>query len=178
MNCDLFKLQLSEAAPPLQALRSMGYSDQEAAAIFSTFQIKERSTQVDLSPPEDEALRDLFVKYDPSNLEIGMVRFAPVPTTVANGWRIGTVEVDDLISTRAGEVVVEELHSRDHILWRCASSGGCLLAALLAAARFLGSRLASNDDEPMLRAKVHQDCVFLAGGERYSDFYRMLLGLE
>jgi hypothetical protein len=155
---------------------ALGLTGEEAAALRSSFELRDR----DVPPPSelrDPDLAELLACYDPSGIEIGMVSFLTWPEAVAGGWKIGHVEADVLIlDRRTGEVRVEEVIAPGHILWRCAASGGALMAALAFAAKPLADCMLDVRGSASAMIAVVDACTALAGGERYRDFYLMLLG--
>ena len=107
-----------------------------------------------------------------------MVRLAPEPIETPAGWTFGAVEADDLnLDRRSGEIIVTEFGTNGHVLWRCASNGERFLAALAVAAPYLASCMTLTDNRADV-LDVHRMCSSSAGGDDYSDFYAMLLGME
>jgi hypothetical protein len=115
------------------------------------------------------------------SVEIGMLRLLDEPITFDNGIQVGTVEGDPLIIAQVtGEVIVVESHADSHILWYVAASTQALLLALLGAAQFLGKIGKEEIDfrDTGVAKIAARECTRLAGGEKYLDFYMMLLGAE
>jgi hypothetical protein len=177
MDVDAFRKALAAAAPHADALAQVGLSLSDANALISTFQLDARLAVVPNAIP-DGVLCELFSRFDPSRVEIGMVRLAPNPIETAEGWRFGAVETDELnLDRRSGEIIVTEVGTNGHVLWRCASNGERFLAALATAASYLASCMTL----PSSRTNaldVQRACSSSAGGDDYSDFYTMLLGAE
>jgi hypothetical protein len=75
---------------------------------------------------------------------------------------------------------VHEFGTKEHLLWRAAKSGANLLEALLIAARFLAKTgvEALDFNDPTIAQPFALECATAAGGDKYLDFYKMLLGAE
>lgn len=180
MDASEFKKSLENCVPGIEDLAKVGLLSDEVDELRRSFFIikrKERLERIGL-PGQ---LGELFKNYDPSNVEIGMLKFDLEPHKKNSSWVIGQVEADLLVvDTVSGEVCVEDLTSvQKHILWRCAKDGQSFLAAMLLAACFLGrclhdERLAS---DKLQRNSCVDECVIAAGGELYRPFYQMLIGL-
>ncbi|MGH6614261.1 hypothetical protein [Sphingomonas sp.] len=178
MDALSFKNALQAAKPDMVSLLGEGLSSDEAADIIATFEVRERAVEQDTSLP-DSTLNDLFARYDASNVEIGMVRFCHVPEQVSYGYIIGQVEADYLaLEASSGEVTVRDITCPDHTIWTCARDGTSLLAALAAAAKYLGAGIAIDQSGSELQCQTLDRCILLAGGPAHGDFYRMLLGVE
>jgi hypothetical protein len=96
-----------------------------------------------------------------------------------NGVQVAVVELDLLLLTEAGEVVVVDGECPDHVMWRCAADGGRFLQALSLANRFLTSRVVDHDlleDDPYALG-VGRSVGTAAGGSEYEAFYQMLFGV-
>jgi hypothetical protein len=177
MDCDAFKRALVSAAPTPAQLGEVGLSPGSARQLIASFQLY-ATTETAPNTIPDRILSELFSKFDTSGVEIGMVCLAACPTETEAGWNIGKVEADDLnLDRRTGEIHAIELGTGGHVLWRCASNGGGLLAALAVAAPYLANCLTRQVVSPDL-VDVHGACVSSAGGNTYSDFWAMLLGVE
>lgn len=180
MNVCEFKKGLEDCVPDNADLAKVGFLADEVDQFRRSFFILERKeSRKEFGLPGQ--FGELFEKYDPSHVEIGMLRFGLEPQKKSSNWVIGEVEADLLVIDMAsGEVYVEDFSSmQKHVVWRCARSGESFLEALLPVARFLGrclhdERFAS--DEHRRKACVDA-CVISAGGESYRSFYQMLVGL-
>jgi hypothetical protein len=78
------------------------------------------------------------------------------------------------------QVAVAEFGSKTHFLWPVAANGEKFLDALIPVATFLSKRAVGEidfDDVGSARA-VAEKCISLAGGDKYSAFYIMLLGAD
>lgn len=177
MDADAFRQALAAAAPNADELAQVGLSPSDANVLISSFQLDARFEVAPNAIPNG-ALCELFSRFNPSRVEIGVVRLAPEPTETAEGWRLGAVDADDLIlDRRSGEIIVAEFGTNGHVLWRCASNGERFLAALAIAAPYLAScmTLSANGTNA---SDVLRACSISAGGNDFFDFYAMLLGAE
>lgn len=179
MNISEFKKGLEGCVPDIADLAKLGLLADDVDQFRRSFFILEREERLnDLGLPGQ--LGELFERFDPSNVEIGMLRFGLEPQKKNSNWVIGKVEADLLVVDMvSGEVCVEDFTAvPKHMLWRCAKNGESLLAALLPAACFLGRCLHDEElagDEHRRKSCIDA-CVIEAGGELYRPFYQMLVG--
>jgi hypothetical protein len=172
-----FVARLAALSPSLEELERLGLS-LSGANDFRSRYVCPRRPEAD---GEGNEVLALLQGWDLSKVRIGMVGFRRRTKSLPGRVCIGYVEADPLVVIHAtSEVQVEELHTEGHVLWEAAKDGAALLDALLAAAEFLTARaLCKIDFEDNEAAKAAAArCVTLAGGERYRDFYSMLLGAE
>jgi hypothetical protein len=177
MEPNTFVNRLACLAPSVEALARIGLSETQANDFRDNYFCQKRQTVV----RETNEILALLKGWDLSSVEIGMVRFAQQPSEIPGKVLIGKVEADPLMLMQTtGEILVEDLHAPGHILWVAARSGSTLLDALIPAAEFLTKRgLEEIDVEDTHAARVvAKRCAMLAGGERYVDFFSMLLGAE
>lgn len=175
---DIFVQLLTEAAPSLDALERRGLSNEEAREFRKYYLCMKRDQPLPEPSGSDPVLR-LLRDWDLRNLEIGMVRFPGPCVEISAGTCIGCVEADPLIRLlEGGEIVVHELGTKEHVLWRVAKNGSALLDALSIAARFLakGATATIDIDECEAARVAAAACANAAGGDEYIDFYTMLLG--
>lgn len=124
-------------------------------------------------------LVELVENYDCSNLEIGMITFDERIEDKRRFLFFGRFEVDDLaVDITTGGVVMLEC-GLDHILYDCAQNDSSFLEAILNTAVFLERRcfeegLYENEEVNIQMAEEFGD---IAGGEKYYDFYKMMLGV-
>ena len=175
MQAEEFVKGLSELAPSESWLQKEGLSLDDATKIRSSFVINAREGGVQY---ERNPLLDLGLRFDASNVEIGMIRFGGEGIETDDGWLVGKVEADDLLLKRfSGQVIVHEFGEIDHTLWKCAMSGGGFLDAVLKTAFYLErfARDESLSDDEHARTQAAHVCASLAGGEKCLEFYEMLL---
>ena len=180
MNFKLLCDELLSATPSINDLRSLGLSSEEIDEFVASFRIETRKDKV-LIGEESDVVAHFFSDYDPSKVEVGMVRFLELPILRNAKWQIGQVESDPLIVDRVtGEVYVDDLTSPGLKLWICSDNFEHFLSALIPAAQYLGRCLidASELDNHDSFNKFLNESVISAGGDRYVAFYKMLLGAK
>lgn len=176
MDSLTFRDAIANAKPPIEALVNAGLSRDEAFELAASFEITVRSTIQHCDIP-DLALNELYSKSDVSRAEIGMVRFVESPEEVSRGWIVGRVEADYLMLDRkSGEVLVIDIRSLDHVIWRCAKDGESFLAAIAVVANYLGSCICLDQSGSSFQEDTLRNCETLAGGSAYLAFYKMLIG--
>jgi hypothetical protein len=180
MQAEAFVKQLADAAPPASDLEKCGLSSEQAREFITSFHCVKRDRPLPKPNGSDPVLK-LLRNWDLSKVEIGMVRFPDPPVQQSGKICVGCVEVDPLvILPGSGEIVVHEFGTKEHLLWRVAKNGGALLDALLIAAQFLEKTGIGTIDyrDSRIARPVALECASAAGGDRYLDFYKMLLGAE
>jgi hypothetical protein len=180
MNFELLRSAFLDAAPSREALKALGVSNEEAEEFLSSFRILPRTRKI-AAIDQSDAIGKFFSLYDPSNLEIGMVRFVDLPKITDAGCIIGQVEADPLVVDKfTGKVYVDDLTSPGNTLWECADSVENFFSALIPAARYLGQCLVDGSvrSNKAVLCQIQEECTANAGGSRYVTFYRMLLDAE
>jgi hypothetical protein len=176
MTPEYFVLKLKELSPTKEILAANGFGDEEIAQIMKSYICVPRAG--DVNAPSDALLR-LLSAYDCSNLEVGLIRFKEEFVEEAAYYIVGEVEADILvISKTTKEVCVLDHTVPEHVVSFCASTSDAFLGALLSFASFLFQRLKDEtlfDNTAFTKHWVHL-CAEKAGGEKYLDFYKMLLG--
>ena len=179
MDVATFVTQLAEAAPSASDLEKCGLAGEQADEFVKSFHCVRRDRPL-TEPSGSDLVLELLRNWDLSKVEIGMARFPGAHVEPSGMIRIGCVEADPLVILSNGEIVAHELGTNEHLLWHVAKNGSTLLEALVIAARFLGERAVGKihfDDYRAARSIASQ-CAFAAGGNKYADFYKMLLGAE
>lgn len=179
-GADYFSALLSQAAPSLERLVSLGISVSDAEEILRSFRLPRLAARVNVAELTDGALDELLHWYDCSTLQIGLISFFPTDDVTTSGRVIGAAEADHLVLDQVtGEIIVEELDSDGHVLWSCASGGENLLRALVLAADYLGRCMAAPQPLPSDEGNAALvACTQAAGGEKYRPFFSALLGLD
>lgn len=180
MELDVFVKELAKIAPSTLDLERSGLSSEEAKRIVEGYFCVKRDRPLEETSSSDPVL-ELLRNWDLSKVEIGMVRFPGPPVERSGKIYIGYVEADPLvILLDSGEIVVHEFGIKEHLLWWAAKSGSHLLDALIIAARFLEKQGDGTIDFQDLKiaGPVALECATAAGGYKYLDFYKMLLGAE
>ncbi len=171
---------LAEAAPNAPELEKCGFSNEQATDFIKSFLCVQRDRPLLLESGSNQLL-ELVREWDLSKVEIGMIRFPEPPSERLGSICVGYVEVDPLvILADTDEIAVHELGTKEHLLWVVAKCGSKLLDALVIAARFLARRAVGtiDFDDSKLARSISIECATAAGGDKYLDFYKMLLGAE
>lgn len=124
-------------------------------------------------------LVELVENYDCSNVEIGMIKFDERVEVKGRFIFTGRFEVDDLaIDLTTGSVVMLEC-GLEHILYNCAQNDSSFLEAILNIAVFLERRTVEEGlyENEELNIQMAEEFGDIAGGEKYYDFYKMMLGV-
>ena len=180
MELGTFVKALAEAAPSVPELEKCGFSKDQAQDFAKSFLCVKRERPLPVVSGSDQLLV-LLREWDLSKVEIGMMRFPDPPTERSGKMCVGCVEADPLvILPSTGEIAVQELGTKEHLLWLVAKSGSALLDAVVIAARFLAQRTVGTIDFDDYKAarSIALECATAAGGDRYLDFYKMLVGAE
>lgn len=178
LDATQFVRQLANAAPSPYDLERHGLTGEQADAFIRTFRCVKRDRPM-TQPMGSSPMLELLRNWDLSMVQVGMVRFPSQRYEPPGMIGIGCVEVDPLVIQPNGEIVVYELGTNQHLLWRVARNCSTFLEALVIAAKFLGKLAISGCHDDFGSAQsVASECASVAGGERYSDFYKMLLGAE
>ncbi|HEX5444530.1 MAG TPA: hypothetical protein VFW87_11895 [Pirellulales bacterium] len=174
-----FVEELAALMPRFDALAAIGVTTDDAERLRAAYLCSPRQNAVE-SMGSDSSIA-LVNGWDASRVEIGMVQFDARTSPSPLGTRIGVVEVDPLIvMSSTGEVVAVDCEKPTFVIWRVAQNSASFLNALLLAERFFIKRLffkIAYEDFPAARAAA-TECAIAAGGEKYEDFYWMLLGAE
>lgn len=177
MNIDNFVLKLRKLKPSRESFERLGYPPdliEKRTMAYECLQLRSKKK----SNVSNEIL-DLLYSYDCSNIEIGIVSFTNNVQEEENFFIIGSAESDLLtLSKITLEVNVVDCQDLDWIIWPCASNGEFFLNAILLAAEFFSMRVdnPSLSDNHKFTHKYVLQCVDAAGGDKYEEFYKTLLG--
>ena len=174
MKAKEFVLEIKAIAPSVIDYISRGYSEKLASRVAQSFLINEKKQETKF---EDELLR-LIDCLDVNNLEIGIVKFHKNIQVKFDYYIVGEVEADWLIIDKiTGLVRVIELYS-EKSLWSCATNGSKFLDAILEVKKFIAktSLDSSWTDEQKILCSFSEECGNMAGGEKFIEFYKMLIG--
>ncbi len=122
---------------------------------------------------------NLLLHYDCSKVEIGNLSLAGEIIEYKDYCQIGKVELDILALNKITmEIEVRDHDARDYVIWPCAANSDSFLDALLLCAEYLYSifKNPSLGDDNNYSLKFIEACTEKSGGEKYADFYKMLLG--
>ncbi len=177
MDARKFTIELQKIEPKQDDLIKLGLSKDAIKNIMACHICKQKKKS--LSEEGDELL-NLIANYDVAKLEIGMVTFFNTIQHDADYYKVGEVESDSLVLRKnTKEILVLEEFEESNILWYCAKNGSMFLDALLFCASFFNKRLFNDAfwEDRNLILTVVKESTKLAGGNKYQDFYKMLLGL-
>jgi hypothetical protein len=178
MDAISFKEALAKAKPSVQDLITAGLSKTDASQFLLSYDVNDRLEKLPSEIP-DPTLRDLFSRFDLSGVEIGMVRLLEHPNSTEFGWIFGLVESDPiLVDQNNKEIVSIDHEAPEHVVWRCAKDGNSFLSALALSAKYLSGLVLEHDYDTNYKRDTLNECTSLAGGGRYSDFFRMLLNMN
>lgn len=179
MTSSEFAQKLEKLTPSKESFLKLGYSSDMVNKRLSEYKCigKEYIPQSYLN---DDLLR-LLTSYDCSAIQIGVVSFAKKIQEEENFYILGDVEADILaLSKITLEVQVLDHENIDWVIWTCAANGGYFLDAMLCAAEFFSIRIKNTELANDINFTYENvlKCATKAGGEKYIDFYKMLLGYD
>jgi hypothetical protein len=178
MDKDRFVEKLKEFKPLREVYERLGFAEtiiEKKVRRFERIPLTEPLPSLNTS---SEVL-NLLSSYDCSNIEIGILTFLSGVREVEDHYIIGEVEADLLaVSKITLEVQVLDYLVPTHIIWDCAANGERFLDSLTLCAEYFfktynNSALAENT------SFAHEYAIQSAekaGGEKYVDFYQLLLG--
>lgn len=178
MTPENFVALLNGLAPSIEKLESIGFTSEEAKEFVKTYGCIKRD-KIESLTLTDEVLSDLISIWDLSQITIGMIEFLELPKQYGSDVQLGLVETDPIVlSCESNKIVVIEAGS-DNILWLAAKDGALFLDALVHTADFLTKRMLEEIDYDDLDSaeSAALECAEKAGGNEYTDFYKMLLGV-
>jgi hypothetical protein len=143
--------------------------------MVKSFNISIRDEPLVNSIPDDD-LNEFFKIYDASDFEIGMFRFINIPVLKGKAWHIGYLEEDPVFLDEYG-ITVRDGSSINHVMYKCAKNGSCLLSSLNESSSYLNLCMIA-DYHQTAREKDFLDLVVeLSGSDDSIQFYRTLLGV-
>ncbi|WP_109693961.1 hypothetical protein [Chitinophaga deserti] len=173
-----FALKISKVPFTPEVYKQHGWSEKFIEDTFKrhTFLPKEPSNTI---PECVDPILNLVRSFDVSNVEIGMVRFNDKIVNGQDYIIFGRAETDDLVISKITNEILLLESGINHVLYYCASNSTTFLNALLQIAPIFQQRgidvnLFENDAAQIKFASAFGET---AGGEKYKDFYRMLLGV-
>ena len=178
MDIKTFAEQLAHLSPSEAELVQLGISRVSAQHFRRSFVCHEQHSA---TGPNASEIDEFLTSWDCSNVAIGMLRFSVPQRDRLGNVQIGWVEDDPvMITVEMGEICVFEQGQMTHMLWAAATNLPRFLDALIPAADFLAKRAIGkiDFDDPGVGRPVAEKCLLLAGGEKYRNFYLMLLGVE
>ncbi|MDO7852095.1 hypothetical protein [Hymenobacter convexus] len=179
MTCHEFAHQIATTAPGYSDLLALGLKDASAARMIAEYQVHPRAAELQVQFPINDEINYLINTYDVSNLKIGMVEFMDVPVNHGNFLHFAIVELDLMLLSITGEVLVVDWQQFDHIMWRCAVDGEHFFEAMVIISQFLTLTMLddANYNNEKLALSVADSAAKAAGSAAYLSFYQMLLGV-
>lgn len=118
-------------------------------------------------------------EYDAKNVEIGMINFGKEIVNSSNFIVFGTFELDRLAISIITKEIVMLPESSDEIGMYCAMNGQKFLECVVFIGKFLEKRGIDDNlyDDENANSLIAEQCAELAGGNKYLNFYRMMLGI-
>lgn len=178
MNHQEFIEQLAGIPLPDEAYRQAGLSSRDIKNIRKNYIPLSKKETNKKDAPSDDAIISLMASYDMSKVSIGMVEFNKKIEYDGDFIVFGKFEVDRMaINCATREVLVLD-ETTDKIMWRCAHSGSTFLEALIYIGKFLEKRSVDDNlyDDEKANIKIAKTCSEIAGGAKYLQFFKMMLG--
>lgn len=179
MNADEFVEKIKSDMPTREYYYKEGLDMEFISRDEKRFLFQERAEPIKLDTNNDPIL-SLIKKYDTSTVEIGMITFFNDGIRILNDHIcFGEFEVDYLgINEITKEIEVLE-YSNGNVMCSCAQNSSLFLDAIRIISSFLCKR--SMDDrlynDTQANLTVAEICSNTAGGAKYHNFYRMLVGV-
>ncbi len=171
MNADEFVERLRAIVPPIVELLASGQTREEA----ETFR---RSVVPEWRPGMTERVErnpilDLMCRCNLTAVGLGVVTFLESPVRSPGRIVFGKAEADWLvIDETTGVVKLVDHANQDYTICECAASSSSFLDALIAG---MENKAPDSEGENM---SVVDYCSFLAGGDKYREFYAQILGWD
>jgi len=127
----------------------------------------------------NDPIISLMQEYDVKNIEIGMINFGKEPVISSDFIVFGTFELDRLAISIITKEIVMLPESLDEIGMYCAMNGQKFLESAIFIGKFLEKRGIDDSlfDDEDANSLIAEQCAELAGGSKYLNFYRMMLGI-
>lgn len=178
MTDNIFVEKLASLAPSPGDYRKYKVSEQYIEGALQRYRCFPKHKREQRFITSDTIL-NLLQDYDCSKVEIAIISFSERVTEAADYYRIGNAELDFLVISKITmQVEVRDHDSPDHVMWPCASNSDNFLEALLLCVDFFTSKIKEptlDDNEEYILERVER-CTEKAGGKKYVNFYKMLLG--
>lgn len=139
----------------------------------------ERRTLSKLNTDFNDPIISLIQEYDVKNIEIGMINFGKEIVNSSSFIVFGTFELDRLAISNITKEIVMLPESSDEIGMYCAMNGQKFLESVIFIGKFLEKRGVDDNlyDDEDANSLIAEQCAELAGGTKYLNFYRMMLGI-
>lgn len=178
MDRDRFVVKLKEFTPSREVYEKLGFSEAFIAKMIRSHECVPIE-ELRINPEPNSEILKLLSFYDCSTVEIGVLSFNNEVSEVEDYYIIGNVEADLLALNKITlEIQVLDYLVPTHVIWDCAANGECFLDSLALCAEYFfktynDAALAENT------SFAHEYAIQSAekaGGEKYADFYQLLLG--
>ncbi|HZH63780.1 MAG TPA: hypothetical protein VEY10_02740 [Flavisolibacter sp.] len=182
MEAENFVTELKKLSPPKSAYLNLGYPPSLAAEKLKAYECMSLNTK-ELSHQYfgNNVLLELLCNYNCSKIEIGVVSFVEKLVEVEDYYIIGNVEADILALNKLTlEVEVLDHENLDWTIWSCAANSEYFLNAILKCAEYFNKTICSNElsENSAFTYEYVLQCSDKAGGDKYIEFYKMLLGYD
>ncbi|WP_207516012.1 hypothetical protein [Longitalea luteola] len=180
MTSELFVKQLKLLTPSVESFSRLGYPPDLVEKNIKSYICLPADSGQNIIYANSELLK-LVSFYNCSSVQVGLINFRSAVEEIENYYLIGNFDADLLaVSKITLEVVVLDYTNLDWIIWHCASNGARFLDAILAAAecisRCVNDTSLAYDNSYTLSYVLK--CSQLAGGDKYKEFYKTLLGYD
>jgi hypothetical protein len=163
---------------PDEEYRKMGASEQFIQRLKKSL-LPEQRTGIKESGDTDPLIRLVENYRFEDDQVIGMVGFLDQVRRTPAYIYVGKFEVDDIvINTATKEIIILE-GGIDHKLWICASNSAAFLDALIHIGTFIEKGVVDNNlyEDEAINLAVAEQTAEIAGGQKYFNFYRTMLGV-
>ncbi len=178
MNKDSFVKEIKRYTPSRDDFKGLGVSEGFIERELKKYDCFQREAPISNVFINSEVLH-LVNWYDCSKLEIGVLRFSNIISETEDHYLIGEIEADVLAVNKITlEIEVLDYTDLNWVIWSCAQNGQMFLDAILLSAEYF-SKMLTNDDlnqDTAFRHKYVLECAEKAGGGKYIEFYKLLLG--
>ena len=172
-----FIARLKFMAPSIDLLIDSGLTVKDANNIIDKYIGAEKTSSQQVEYNNELLL--LLDRFDLRKVEVLLITFNESVRQDLDFYYIGKVEVDHLVINKTtNEIQVLEFDDPRNHLWDCAKNGEKFLDALIKCVSFSNQCMFDddlyNDSNAILKAAKEYSIV--AGGEKYEEFYKMILG--
>ncbi|MBY0535573.1 MAG: hypothetical protein K2P88_06965 [Chitinophagaceae bacterium] len=175
-----FVENLSKLTPSKTSLSKLGYENFEVDDKINSYKLFPKRSFLSNNVIKSEVI-DLIECFDCSKLQIGILEFWHTCKQSENYVYFGTADGDILgVNKHTLEVQIIDYLAPNWVVFNCASNGSYFLDALIACVELYSKRI-----QNLTLAEDNQityEYVLLsskkAGGEKYIDFYKVLLGYD
>ena len=139
-----------------------------------------RRVPVDSSSSEStDPIISLLKEFNLKNIKVGMVEFNSKTKNIPDFLLFGKFDMDELAINYVSKEIVLLEEATNNVMSYCASNSSNFLEAIIFIGTFLEKRgidAVLYEDEK-INLMVAEKTAEIAGGEKYLNFYRMMLGI-